>query len=200
MPKSRPYQPLLLRILHGAIASLIIIALLTGILIYNVYDVRLGKLLIPDVPRIMGIHKLFGRLFLFIIPFFALYSFHAGQRRLIQADSFNKLLEVGKPIWWYSLHRFVNTLLLLVSTFALVSGRQVDEGWLKNGDLTQMWYTLHLVSWLVMFLCLAAHLLMSAKVGGAPLIVSMFDVKYRPSDSPETWIKKIKSWLRNPHF
>jgi hypothetical protein len=50
----------------------------------------------------------------------ALYSFHAGRRRLVQADSVAQLAEVGKPIWWYSLHRIVNTLLLLAATFALV--------------------------------------------------------------------------------
>ncbi len=200
MPKSRPYQPLPLRILHGGIASLIILALITGVLIYNVYDGRIGKLPILEVPRIMGIHKLFGRLFLFGMPLFALYSFHVGQRRLIQADSLKKLKEVGRPIWWYTLHRIVNTLLLLASTFALVSGRQMDEGWMKTGDLTQVWYTLHLISWLVMFLGLAAHLLMVAKVGGMPLILSIIDFKYRPSDSPAIWTKRIKSWISNPHW
>lgn len=201
MPQSKPYQPLAFRILHGSTAALIILALITGLLIYNVYDARIiGKLPIPDAPRIMGIHKLFGRLFLLGMPFFALYSFHAGQRRLIQPDSLEKLKEIGKPIWWYTLHRIVNTLLLVAATLALITGRQVDENWMRIGDLTQVWYTLHLASWLAMFLCLATHLLMSAKVGGIPLIVSIVDVKYRPSDSPATWPDKIKSWLRNPHL
>ncbi len=148
----------------------------------------------------MGIHKLFGRLFLLGMPWFALYSFHAGQRRLLQANSLKKLKEVGTPIWWYSLHRLVNTLLLLAATFALVSGRQMDEGWMKSGDLTQLWYTLHLISWLVMFSGLVAHLLMCAKVGGMPLILSMVDLKYRPSDSPALWLRTIKSWMRQPHW
>ena len=75
MSQVQPYQPLLLRILHGAIAGLILIALVTGVLIYNLYDGRIGHLPLPAIPRIMGIHKLFGRLFLFGIPLFALYSF-----------------------------------------------------------------------------------------------------------------------------
>ena len=198
MPKSQPYQPLALRVLHGAIAFLIILALITGVLIYNVYDGRIGTLPLPNVPRIMGIHKLFGRLFLLGMPFFALYSFHAGHRRLLQADSLLKLKDVGKPIWWYTLHRLVNTLLLLASVLALVTGRQVDEGWLNARDLTHTWYTLHLGSWVVMFICLAAHLLMSAKVGGVPLLLSMVDVKYRYSDHPAKWADKIKTWLHNP--
>lgn len=83
---------------------------------------------IPAIPRIMGIHKLFGQAFLLVMPFFALYSFQAGRRRLVQADSLQQLSVVGKPIWWYTLHRIVNTLLLVAATFALVSGREMNEG------------------------------------------------------------------------
>jgi hypothetical protein len=128
MSKTQPYQPLALRLLHGVIASLIMIALVTGVVIYNIYDGRIGHLPLPAIPRIMGIHKLFGRLFLLMIPVFALYSFHAGRRKLIQSDSLKSLQAVGKPIWWYTLHRLVNTLLLLVATLALVTGREMEEG------------------------------------------------------------------------
>ena len=200
MPKSQPYQSLPLRILHGSISILIILALITGVLIYNIYDKRFGYLPLPEVPRIMGIHKLFGRLFLLGIPFFALYSFHAGKRRLIQADSLLKLKEVGKPIWWYTLHRIVNTSMLIAATFALFSGRQMDEGWMKRGELAHTWYTLHLAAWVVMFLCLAVHLLMIAKVGGVPLMLSIFDTKYRTHDSPAAWAVKIKKWMSKPNL
>ena len=132
-----------LRLLHGAIAALIILAIATGVVIYNIYDGHIGHLPIPTVPRIMGIHKLFGRAFLLVMPFFALYSFHAGRRRLLQADSLQQLAVVGNPIWWYSLHRIVNTLLLLGATFALVSGREMNEDWMRQGELTHLWYTLH---------------------------------------------------------
>lgn len=200
MAKSQPYQPFPLRVLHGSIAALVILALFTGFLIYNVYDGRIGQLPIPTVPRIMGIHKLFGRLFLFIIPVFALYSFHAGRRRLWQEDSLKKLQDVGKPIWWYTLHRLVNSFLLLAAVFALVSGRQMDEGWMRSGDLTQVWYTLHLGSWVVMALSLICHLLMSFKVGGLPLLLSILSLKNRPGDTPAAWIRKFKSWVRHPQL
>lgn len=200
MPKSQPYQPLPLRILHGSIAILIILALITGVLIYNIFDGRFGHLPLREVPRIMGIHKLFGRLFLFIIPLFAWYSFHPGKRRLIQTDSLSKLALVGKPIWWYTIHRIVNTLMLMAATFALFSGRQMDERWMQRGELTHIWYTLHLVSWIVMFFCLAVHLLMIAKVGGVPLMLSIFDTKSRANDSLAASAEKIKNWMRKPNL
>lgn len=195
MAKSQPYQPLALRTLHGAIAGLIILAIITGFLIYNIYDGRMGHLPIPTVPRIMGIHKLFGRAFLLAFPFFALYSFHAGRRRLLQTDSLQHMKAVGKPIWWYTLHRMVNTFLLLGATFALVSGREMDEGWMKQRELTHGWYTLHLASWAMMAACLAIHLLMIARVGGVPLMLSILRLAYRPSDHPSVLIKAIQTWL-----
>jgi Prokaryotic cytochrome b561 len=195
MPQAKPYQPLALRLLHGSIAALIILAIFTGVAIYNIYDGRIGHLPIPAIPRIMGIHKLFGRAFLLVIPFFALYSFQAGRRRLIQADSIEKLAEIGKPIWWYTLHRIVNTLLLIAATFALVSGREMDEGWLKQGELGHLWYTIHLSSWVMMFGCLAVHLLMSARIGGVPLLLSIVDLKYRFSDRPSILLKNLRRWF-----
>lgn len=195
MSQAKPYQPLALRLLHGSIAALIILAIFTGVAIYNIYDGRIGHLPIPAIPRIMGIHKLFGRAFLLVIPFFALYSFQAGRRRLIQADSSEKLAGIGKPIWWYTLHRIVNTLLLIAATFALVSGREMDEGWLKQGELGHLWYTIHLSSWVMMFGCLAVHLLMSARIGGVPLLLSMVNLKYRFTDRPSLLLQNLRRWF-----
>jgi Prokaryotic cytochrome b561 len=195
MAQAKPYQPLALRLLHGSLAALIILAILTGVAIYNIYDGRIGHLPIPAIPRIMGIHKLFGRAFLLVMPFFAMYSFDAGRRRLVQANSIAQLAGVGKPIWWYSLHRIVNTLLLLAATFALVSGREMEEGWLKQGELGHLWYTLHLASWVLMFGCLAVHLLMSARIGGVPLLLSIVDFKYRLGDRPSLLFQNLRSWV-----
>lgn len=195
MTQEKPYQPLALRLLHGAIAALIMLAIVTGVVIYNVYDGRIGHLPIPTIPRIMGIHKLFGRSFLLIMPFFALYSFHAGRRRLIQADSIQQLSITGKTIWWYSLHRIVNTLLLLGAAFALVSGREMDEGWMSRGELAHVWYTLHLASWVIITICLATHLLMSVRIGGVPLLLSMIHFKYRSYDRPLVLLQTVQSWF-----
>jgi len=200
MIQAKPYQPLALRLLHGAIAVFIMLAIVTGVVIYNVYDGRIGHLVIPTVPRIMGIHKLFGRSFLLIMPFFALYSFHAGRRRLIQADSIQQLSIIGKPFWWYNLHRVVNTLFLLGAAFALVSGREMDEGWMSRGELTHVWYTLHLASWVAIVACLAAHLLMSVRVGGVPLLLSMVYLKYRSYDRPSVLLQSAQSLLSPRRF
>ncbi|MCY7383311.1 MAG: cytochrome b/b6 domain-containing protein [Microcoleus sp. CAN_BIN18] len=194
MPQSRPYQPLLLRLLHGLNAAIALLAILTAFLVYNTYDGRFGKVPVPRIADIIGIHGTFGKMLLFgVMPAFALYSFLAGQKRLVQSDSFGKLTQLGKPIWWYTLHRIVNTLMLLSLTFAIVSGSMVKEEWLPAGDLTQVWYYLHISGWAVLVFCLLMHLLMSAKVGGFPLILSMFDTAYRPDDSPAAWWQKIRS-------
>jgi len=199
MPPSKPYQPLLLRLLHGANAAIALLAILTAFMVYNTYDGRFGKVPVPPIADIIGIHGTFGKLLLFgVMPTFALYSFLAGKKRLVQPDSFGKLTQLGKPIWWYSLHRIVNTLMLLALTFAIVSGSMVKEEWLPAGDLTQVWYYLHISGWVVLVSCLLMHLLMSAKVGGLPLILSMFDVAYRREDSPAAWWRKIRSLVDRP--
>jgi hypothetical protein len=195
MPQSKPYQPLLLRLLHNLNALIALLAIVTSFLVYNAFDGRLLKLPLPRIPNIMGIHGTFGLLFLFVMPAFALYSFHAGEKRLVQPDSFKKLAQFGKPIWWYSLHRTVNTAMLLAATLALISGRMMKEEWLPNQEFYHIWYILHLTSWVLLVFCLAAHLLLNAKVGGANLILSMFDIHYRPQDNPAEWPNKIRSWL-----
>jgi hypothetical protein len=172
------------------------LAVLTSFLVYIVYDHRLFNLGLPEIPRIIGIHGTFGKLLLLgIMPAFALYSFHLGEKRLIQSDTFDKLKEVGKPIWWYSLHRVANTLMLLAITFALITGSRMEEEWLLQKEFDQLWYNLHLTSWVILVGCLAFHLLMIARVGGVPLMLSLFDIKYRQNDSPATWLQKIRAFF-----
>jgi len=200
MVQAKPYQPLALRLLHGTIAVLIILAIISGVVIYNVYDGRIGLLPIPAIPRVMGIHKLFGRAFLLVMPFFALYSFHLGRRRLIQPNSIQQMSMADKPVRLYNLHRIVNTLFLLGATFALVSGREMNEGWMSRGELTHVWYTLHLASWVVIVFCLTAHLLISVSVGGVPLLLSMMHLKYRSYDRPSVLLQSVQSLLSPKRF
>ncbi|HBL11074.1 MAG TPA: cytochrome B, partial [Cyanobacteria bacterium UBA11162] len=40
MPQSKPYQPSLLRFLHGVNALIAVLAILTSFLVYNTYDGR----------------------------------------------------------------------------------------------------------------------------------------------------------------
>ncbi len=191
MSQPHPYQPILLRLLHGATALLTISALISGFWVYNTYDKRWGSLALPQLEDIQGIHGTIALTFLLLLPAFALYSFHLGDRRLIQERSLSQLSQLGKPIWWVSIHRLATTLMLLAATFAVVTGRMMKEEWLPAGQINNPWYLAHLIAWAVMFTSLALHLLMGAKVGGAPLLLSMFHRTIRDDDRPSFWFQGI---------
>lgn len=191
MPHSSPYQPALLRVLHGAAALLTVLALVSGFWVYNTYDRRWGGLALPSLGDIQGIHGTIALTFLIILPVFALYSFHLGYRRLFQDQSFEQLRQVGKPIGWIALHHFANTLMLLAATFAVITGRMMKEEWLPAGEMNHPWYLAHLVGWTGVCISLALHLLLGVKVGGVPLLVSMFRWQVRDEDRPRTWLSNI---------
>ena len=193
----QPYQPFLLRILHGLTGLSTIAALLTAFWTYNTYDGRWGRIPLPEFAQIEGIHGTFGLWTLLIFPFFVVYAFNRGQGRLIQLDSWTKLTKLGQPIWWYTLHRLVNTLSILSLTFALFSGKMMSEKWLPQGELNHFWYYAHLISWLLLVIAIAIHPLMSIKVGGIPLILSMLNWRFRSQDSPALWRKHLAHWRNN---
>jgi cytochrome b561 len=188
-----PYQPVLLRLLHSLNSFLILAALITGFWVYNTYDGRLGKLLLPKIGGIIDIHGTLGLVLLFVLPIFALYSFRNGQKRLIQPNSFSELAQVNRPVWWLGLQRITNTGILLAASFSLLTGRMMKEDWLPDGDLDQAWYLLHLTGWSVMAACLFIHLLTHLKVGGVPLLLSMKSLKVQPEDSLRDSFKKMIS-------
>ncbi|NJL48025.1 MAG: cytochrome b/b6 domain-containing protein [Leptolyngbyaceae cyanobacterium SM2_5_2] len=189
MPQAQPYQPVLLRLLHGAAALLIILALITGFWVYNTYDQRWGNLPLPRLGDIQGIHGTIALTFLLLFPMFALYSFRIGYRRLVQTQSINQLARLGQPIWWISLQHCANTLMLLAATFSVITGRMMKEEWLPAGDVNRAWYIAHLMAWACLFVSLALHVLMGIKVGGTPLLLSMFNWKRRQSDTPRFWLQ-----------
>lgn len=200
MLPSKPYQPLVLRLLHGITALLIIGAAITGFLVYDSWDGRFGRLALTLKNRdLIDIHGTFGFFLLPLLVIFTIYSIRVGSRRLVQADSWQNLTKVGKPIWWYTLQRIANTIALMAALFSLISGKFQDENWLPKGEFNHVWYYAHLIAWCIVVGAIAIHLLMSVKVGGIPLILSMFDTKIRPEDSPAHWPEKVKAWLRHPH-
>ena len=194
MKTNQPYQPLLLRILHGLTGIVLIAAMVTAYWTYDTFDGRWLKLPLPEYQEIESIHGTFGLYTLIIFPVFAIYAFRRGNKRLIQSDSLNKLTQFGKPIWWYSLHRLVNTLTLFALTFALYSGRMMDSKWLPEGELNHFWYYAHLLSWLIMVVGLVLHLLMTAKVGGVPLLLSILKWRFREQDNPKLWLSQLRQW------
>ncbi len=56
----RPYQPSLLRLLHGATALLVPLAWLTGLLVYSTYDGRFGRLPFSLAGEWIDIHGTVG--------------------------------------------------------------------------------------------------------------------------------------------
>lgn len=201
MKLNHPYQPFLLRLLHGLTGLFLVLAILSAFWTYNTYDGRWGTIPLPKFKAIEGIHGTFGLYTLLIFPVFVLYAFNRGKNRLVQPDALTELThQIGQPVWWYTLSRFVNTLTLIALTFALFSGKMMDETWLPNGELEHFWYYGHLVSWVVMGIAIALHLLMNAKIGGTPFLLSMMTWKFRPQDSPRLWKNHIVSWWSTFQF
>ena len=194
---SQPYQSLLLRILHSIIGLFTIAAMITAYWLYDFYDGRWGKIDLPQITQIKDFHGVSGSLTSLIFPLFFIYAFHQGQQKLIQSNSINKLNLVGRPIWWYTLHRFVNTLNILILAIALLSGRMMQENWLPEGELNHTWYYIHLASWLFLLICLSLHTLISVKVGGLPLISSMIHWRFRSKDHPKLWLINLSQSLSN---
>jgi len=48
------------------------------------------------------------------------------------------------------------------------------------------------MAWVCVLISLALHVLIGAKVGGVPLLVSMFSWKIRDGDTPHFWLQGIK--------
>ncbi len=190
MSRVQPYQPLLLRLLHGVNGFLILAAIVTGALVYNRFDGRWGKLDLTVSPVIIDIHGTIGLILLFIFAVFALYSFYFGKQRLIQDNVGDQLRQVNRPQWWNALQRILNTLMLIAVTFSLLTGRFMKEDWLKDRDLNHLAYTLHLSGWVVLVLGIVLHVLLGLKVGGMPLILSMYSPEYRGTREAWPWQKK----------
>jgi len=193
MARSHPYHSLALRLFHGVNSLIVLVAIATGFLIYDRFDGRFGKLSLPTIDSIITIHGKVGLILLLAFPIFALYSFHRGQKRLVQADSLSKLSQVGKPIWWYTLHRITNTLVLIAVGLALLSGRIMQASWLFLGEFEHFWYSMHLMMWAILVFFIPLHLTMIIKVGGVPLLLSMISFYARPGDTWEAWLRKIRS-------
>ena len=187
-----PYQPVLLRLLHNAIGLLVFSALITGYIIYDRFDKRWGSLNLPTFRDPQGLHGTIALTFWILLPIFALYCFHIGYRHLVQKESLTQLKNIDKPIWWISLHRLTNTLTLVSATLAMVTGRMMKEQWLPNQELDHAWYYGHLLSWVLMIVSIAFHLLMSAKIGGLPLLLSMYQWQVRAKDIPKSWFSQFK--------
>ena len=119
-----PYQPSLLRLLHGVTAMLVLGCWLSGLIVYSRYDGRWGRLPFTPPGSWIDLHGLAGFLLLPLGLAFAAYA-----------------LSLGRP----RLRRSTNAMALGALALAVASGKLMDEDWLRDGQLHHLAYGLHLV-------------------------------------------------------
>ena len=174
----RPYQPSLLRLLHGATALLVPLAWITGLLVYLAYDGRFGRLPFTFPGEWIDIHGTVGVLLWPIALLFAMYAITAGRLRLRQP---------------------ANALALVALVTAVGSGKLMDEDWLRDGQFQHLVYSVHLLAWLLIAIAVTLHLLAVLQRGGLPLARSMASLSLRPGDQPGHWPAQILRAIRGGH-
>jgi uncharacterized membrane protein YhaH (DUF805 family) len=140
----RPYQPSLLRLLHGATALLVPLAWLSGLLVYSSYDGRFGRLPFSLPGEWIDIHGTVGVLLWPLALLFSLYALTVGRLRLRQP---------------------ANALALLALVMAVGSGKLMQEDWLRDGQLHHIVYSVHLLAWLLIALAVTLHLVAVLRLG-----------------------------------
>lgn len=172
---ARPYQPSLLRTLHGATALLVLLAWLSGLIVYSRHDGRWGGLpWTPDADWI-DIHGTLGVLLWPLALLFGLYAISLGRRRL------------GQP---------ANAVALLALAAAVGSGKLMSEDWLRQGELHHGVYVLHLLAWLAIGVAVPGHVGAVLGRGGLPLARSMMSLGARKGDHPIDWLRQIREHVR----
>jgi hypothetical protein len=194
------YQPFLLRVLHGLVGVFTIAAMTSGFWVYDMFDGRWGRLNLFHVSEIQEIHGSLGILSFLAFPAFVIYSFTRGQKRLVQPNFLQSLVHSRGKRWWFTAHQTINTFSFIPLVLALFSGQKMDGNWLPNRELHHFWYLVHIASWSVLLLSLMAHFLLSAKVGGVPLLLSIVNLRFTSKESPVYWPNKIKTWFKNFRF
>ena len=171
----RPYQPSLLRLLHGATALLVPLAWITGLFVYSAHDGRSGRLPFTLGGEWIDIHGTVGVLLWPVALLFGLYALTAGRARLRQP---------------------ANLIALLALVLAVGSGKLMDEDWLRDGKFDHLVYSVHLLAWLLIALAIAMHVSSVLRRGGLPLAGSMASLQLRSGDLPGNWFDQIRRSLK----
>ena len=175
MPSPRlPYQPSLLRLLHGAVALLVPLAWLSGLIVYSNHDGRWGRLPWRLGGDWIDIHGTLGVLLWPLALLVGLYALSLGRSRLGRA---------------------ANAAPLLALALAVGSGKLMNENWLRNGQLDHLVYGVHLLAWLALALTVSAHLLAGLRRGGPALLASMLNLRLRSGDRPGQWPGQIRGFF-----
>jgi hypothetical protein len=165
-PMAVPYQPSLLRVLHGATGLLVAIGWITGLLLLGGFDGRWGRLPFSLDGEWIELHGRVGLLLALVLLLFVPYALTLGAGRL---------------------RRFANSLPLLALVLAVGSGLQMETEFLLNHASTPLPYALHLMAWLLLAVSVPLHLIASVRRGGWPLAASMLSLRLLPHDGPLHW-------------
>jgi len=163
---AKPYQPSLLRLLHGATGLMVSAAWLSGLVLLLTLDRRWGSLPFALPGDWVDIHGMIGVVLLPIGVIFGVYAITIGRHRLGKAT---------------------NLVPLLALLLALISGKLMQEDWLRDGQIHRAIYSLHLSAWLLMAIAVILHLIGALRRGHWPLLQSMLQLGWRPNDSPTHW-------------
>jgi hypothetical protein len=101
-------------------------------------------------------------------------------------------LTAGRP----RLRQPANALALVALVLAVGSGKLMDEDWLRESQLQQPVYSVHLLAWLLIALAVALHVAAVLRRGGLPLARSMASLKLRSRDRPGDWPAQMLAALR----
>lgn len=175
MGTARLYQPSLLRLLHGAMALLVPLAWLSGLVVYSNNDGRFGRLAWQPAGDWIDLHGTLGVILWPLALLFGVYALTLGRARLNHA---------------------ANAIALLALALAVGSGKLMNEDWLRSGQLDHLVYNLHLVAWLLVAAAVGSHVSAILIRGGAPLVRSMFQLKLRRNDFPSDWLSQVSRFLR----
>ncbi len=173
----RPYQPSLLRLLHGLTAALLPLAWLSGLVVYSRYDGRWGRLPVALPGDWIDLHGSIGVALWPVALLFGLYALSIGRWRLRQLGNALPLLALG---------------------LAVGSGKAMQEDWLRQGQLHHLAYHLHLLAWVLLALAVPLHLLALGRRGGVALAGSMLSLSLRSNDQPRDWWPQIQVVWRRP--
>jgi hypothetical protein len=172
-------------------------AWLTGFAVYNQFDGRFGRLSVWQLPDSIDLHGTLALGTLVIFSLLALYSLTLGRYRLFNTAALEALRRSSSRQQQLSWLHLSNTLALFGGVLAVLSGRMMQEDWLEKGQLSQFWYSAHLLSWVLLGLVIIGHVLSVWMVGGWPLIRAMFSAKVQRGDRPSQWWQQIRNhWRR----
>jgi len=174
-PMAVPYQPSLLRVLHGATAVLVAIGWITGLLLLGSFDGRWGRLPFTLDGEWIELHGYVGLVLALVLLLFVPYALTLGAGRL---------------------RRFANSLPLMALVLAVGSGLQMESDFLVNQATTPLPYALHLLAWLLLAVSVPLHWIGAVRRGGWPLAASMLSVRVPPQDGPLQWPGQLLRYVR----